>query len=265
MEDILAGFAMVLGVINVWITISIMVNKRAERDNKIIETKFNGIVLISNVWEKLLDIAGGLKPKTPQEKELAWRRRDLKDMERVKRNIEEMAEVERIEAEMFKERKPPKQVHLSTVSRDAHHISYAAAQTGMSLNELYSLPELKTSHSNKINNFGNEVSPYSMSGKDKCRIKFYRVQPGDTLNKIALLHGMDVLDIRKMNNLISPDKIKVGDEIVVYDRLFSVKQQIIESQHAPHISGQTNTFYNKEKAETITIDSAGNKFIHFHY
>ena len=233
MEDILAGFAMVLGVINVWITISIMVQKRAERDNKIIETKFNGIVLISNVWEKLLDIAGGLKPKTPQEKELAWRRRDLKDMERVKRNIEEMAEVDRIEAEMFKEHKPPKQVHLSTASRDAHHISYAAAQTGMSLNELYSLPELKTSYSNKVNNFGNAVSPYSMNLNElyPLPIKLYTVQPGDTLNKIALYHGMDVLDIRKMNGLISLDKIKAGDTIVVYARSPSVNRQIIENEY----------------------------------
>lgn len=236
MEDIQAGFVVVLVVINVWITISIMVNKRAERDNKIIETKFNGIVLISNVWEKLLDIAGGLKPKTPQEKELAWRRRDLKDMERVKRNIEEMAEMDRIEAEMFKDRKPPKQVHLSTASREAQRISYAAAETGISLNELYPRP-----------------------------IKLYTVQPGDTLNRIALSHGMDVLEIRKMNDLISPDKIKVGDTIVVYSGSPSVKQQIIESQPAPHISGQTNTFYNKEKDETITIDSAGNKFIRFHH
>lgn len=255
MEDILAGFAMVLGVINVWITISIMVQKRAERDNKIIETKFNGIVLISNVWEKLLDIAGGLKPKTPQEKELAWRRRDLKDMERVKRNIEEMAEVDRIEAEMFKEHKPPKQVHLSTARRDAHHISYAAAQTSMSLNELYPLPELKTSHSNKINNFGNAVNPYGMGNNDKCHIKFYRVQPGDTLNKIALLHGMDVLDIRKMNDFRSPCNLKVGDEIVVYDRLFSVKQQIIKDNGQPHI---------KVSEDIISVDSAGNTFIHFH-
>jgi len=39
----------------------------------------------------------------------------------------------------------------------------------------------------------------------------YRIQPGDTLYKIAFEHGQDSLDLAAWNNLADPDRIRSGD------------------------------------------------------
>jgi LysM repeat protein len=48
---------------------------------------------------------------------------------------------------------------------------------------------------------------------------FYRVQPGDTLWRIAQRHGLDVETLRQVNGLQNPHVILAGQRLLISDRV----------------------------------------------
>lgn len=49
-------------------------------------------------------------------------------------------------------------------------------------------------------------------------VQKYTVQPGDTLNELALRFGMDVVELKKLNSIPDPDEIDTDVQILYYQR-----------------------------------------------
>jgi len=65
----------------------------------------------------------------------------------------------------------------------------------------------------------------------------YTIQPGDTLGRIARRYGVTVRDLQRMNPGKKPDRLRIGDRLVIYSEKRSASQAVGRPQAGRLVNG----------------------------
>lgn len=84
----------------------------------------------------------------------------------------------------------------------------------------------------------------------------YKVQPGDSLSKIASRAGVTVRELVELNNIKDPNKIRVGQTLVLPDHAKSLPAAKISAAAQPAVTKKPAT-----KAESVKVPEGGTVYV----
>jgi LysM repeat protein/predicted chitinase len=102
------------------------------------------------------------------------------------------------------------------IVQSGDNLGSIAEQFGMTLSEIQSLNNISNPDQIQI---GQELIVYDINGvgtpPDQTTI--YIVQSGDNLGSIARRYNMTLTEIQSLNNITNPDRIQIGQELIVFN------------------------------------------------
>ncbi|ADG72085.1 LysM peptidoglycan-binding domain-containing protein [Brachyspira murdochii] len=117
-----------------------------------------------------------------------------------------------------------------------------AAKNSMSLNDLLALNGLKNNYVLKVGDtlkLYDNVNINTSSKPSQYRtLENYKVKSGDTLSEIALVRGMDLVELYSLNNLNDKYILKIGDTLKVY-------------ANSPKTSALVTSIYKVKSGDTL--------------
>jgi LysM repeat protein len=164
------------------------------------------------LWAVLCALAWGPGPARAERRPP---REPVEELDLASRPFDAIEEVEpEVEAEPEVEREPRREPRRDPESGLTHRVaagdtlSHIAQRYGLSTQEL--LERNPGLQADKL-----RAGQSLVIDANRVRVS-YEVAPGDTLSRIADLHGVTIAELQRWNPGLSPDRIRAGRELIIY-------------------------------------------------